>query len=349
SPHLKSFTERIKVDGNEIEEENVVTFIRENKSYIEEISPSFFEITVAMAFQYFAREKVDFAIVEVGLGGRLDSTNIIKPELSLITNIGYDHMEFLGTTLQEIAAEKGGIIKKEVPVVISERQKETTNIFQTIAQKQNSPIYFADLFFSCERKMDLEKVSIYKNNDVLLDQIVFPLIGNHQLKNLSGVLTALEILSENNVVNINKIQLQKGIKNVLKNTGLKGRWQQLSDQPKTFCDVGHNEDGLSIILDQIDHYKYDNLIIVWGMVKDKEIKKVLSLLPVDAHYIFCQPQIPRGLDANELGKIAFSMGLNGEIEPSVTKAIQRAKAITYPQDFIFIGGSTFVVAEIEEL
>ncbi|WP_020527270.1 bifunctional folylpolyglutamate synthase/dihydrofolate synthase [Flexithrix dorotheae] len=349
SPHLKSFTERIKVNGAEMEEGSVIDFIQENKQFIEEISPSFFEITVAMAFQYFAKKKVDYAVIEVGLGGRLDSTNIILPELSLITNIGFDHMDFLGTTLPEIAGEKAGIIKEGVPVVISESQQETTEVFQTIAQKQNAPIHFADSIFNCKRISGSDQVSIHKRDKISNREFHLPLIGSHQLKNLCGVLTAMEVLVDKGAIKINQNQLEKGIENVLKNTGLKGRWQELSRQPKIVCDVGHNEEGIKMILDQIKQTQFVKLFMVWGMVKDKEIKKILNLLPKEAYYLFCQPEIPRGLNAETLGETAFSQGLKGEVIHSVKDAIKKAKLMASPDDFIFIGGSTFVVAEIEEL
>lgn len=350
SPHLKSFTERIKINGVDIPENEVVDFVEANKAFLEELKPSFFEMTVGMAFWFFAKEKVDIAVVEVGMGGRLDSTNVILPEVSVITNIGFDHMQFLGNTLPLIAAEKAGIIKPKVPVVISQKQPETFSVFQTKAEEFKSPIYFAEDYikvkrsgFSSSGKPVFEITDAGKKYSIEID-----LYGNYQEKNLAGILQAINILKTLGW-NIEESAIKTGLSKIVTNTGLKGRWQILGKNPMVVCDTGHNEDGIRMIIEQIFEQKFNNLFMVIGMVNDKDVSKVLSMLPKNAWYIFCQATIPRAMGAEDLAQKAFDCGLKGEIIPEVNEAIQKAKNLASKEDLIFIGGSTFVVAEINDL
>lgn len=344
SPHLKSFTERIRINGQEIEKQSVIDFIEQSKFIIEELSPSFFEITVAMAFQYFAMQKVDIAIIETGLGGRLDSTNILKkPICCLITNISYDHTDMLGETLSEIAGEKAGIIKKDVPIVISKNQPEIEYVFKEKAKEMTSPLYFAEDFIEIEES---ENLSIKKNGIQWLQNIQLGLLGEHQTENLKGVLKVIDIVNEGAVFNIKKYHLIEGLKKITTITGLKGRWQQLEEKPQVFCDVLHNEAGIEILLHQLSKYQFKNLIVVWGMVADKKHEKILSMLPKSAYYIFCKPNVPRGMGAQELQKKASFFDLKGEVIEEVLEAYQRALSLAEEDDFIFAGGSTFVVAEL---
>lgn len=346
SPHLKEFTERIKVNGIEVEKNFVVTFVNRIQPLIEAIEPSFFEITVAMAFDYFAAIQVDVAVVEVGLGGRLDSTNVLHPELSVITNIGMDHTDLLGDTLEAIALEKAGIIKDGVPVVISERQQELDKLFQKVAAERNSMICFASDHY---KVLEEEKhVKVLKDEKILLDNLSFPLKGQYQKKNLPGVFQAIELLQQKGMV-IDNTALRSGLETVDVLTGLKGRWQTLGHRPLTICDTGHNEEGIREVMYQISLQEFDALHIVLGMVKDKDIGKVLKLLPGDAHYYFCQSKIPRALEAAALEREASRYGLLGIVIPDVNQAIAKAQEEAGANDLIFIGGSTFVVAEIKNL
>jgi dihydrofolate synthase/folylpolyglutamate synthase len=347
SPHLKSFTERIKVNGTEISEKFVIGFVNRIRPMIEEISPSFFEITVAMAFDYFVQEKVDVAVIEVGLGGRLDSTNVITPLVSVITNIGWDHKDILGDTLPKIASEKAGIIKKNVPVVISERQHNVENVFITKASEENSPINFASDEY---RSTILESgnIRVTKNENIFLDDLNLPLKGLYQLKNLSGVFKTIEILEGQNFkVDTDKLRL--GLERVVLNTQLKGRWQKLRDQPLVICDTGHNVDGISEVVRQIRALKFNKLHFVLGMVKDKDIQDILKLLPNQATYYFCQAKIPRAMDAQLLAEKAHAVGLHGQVITDVNEAKNAAIDKASADDLVFIGGSTFVVGEIDEL
>jgi dihydrofolate synthase/folylpolyglutamate synthase len=350
SPHLKSFTERIKINGIDIPEQEVVDFVVDNKVFLEELKPSFFEMTVGMAFWFFAKEKVDIAVIEVGMGGRLDSTNVILPEVSVITNIGFDHMQFLGNTLPLIAGEKAGIIKPNVPVVISQNQEETFPVFQKKAQEMKAPIYFAEDFIKVKSiglnpsgKRVYEVIDEGKN-----DQIELDLQGNYQEKNLPGILQTIKILKSLGW-KIEDFAVKNGLSKIVSNTGLKGRWQILGQNPLIICDTGHNEDGIRMIVDQINELEYWKLFMVLGMVNDKDVTKVLSMLPKNAWYIFCQATIPRAMDAEELSNKAFEVGLNGEVIRDVNLAIEKAKNLASEDDLIFIGGSTFVVAEINDL
>ncbi|MBD0824115.1 bifunctional folylpolyglutamate synthase/dihydrofolate synthase [Aestuariibaculum marinum] len=325
SPHLKDFRERIKINGNMVNETFVVDFIADNKVFLESNQLSFFEMTVGMAFDYFSKEQVDIAVVEVGMGGRLDSTNVIMPEVSVITNIGLDHTQFLGNTLDAIAAEKGGIIKVQVPVVIGETQKETTAVFVKLAEENGANIIFADQ----------QPFKAYDSD----------LIGPYQAKNIITVQQAIKQLQLKGF-SISEEHIKKGFKNVVKNTGLLGRWQTLQTKPKVVCDTGHNRDGLTYVMQQLLKEKYKVLHVVFGVVNDKDISSIVDLLPKKAVYYFCKPDIPRGLEAETLKQSFEEYGLNGEAYASVNEAYRSALTNAKEDDFIFIGGSTFVVAEI---
>jgi dihydrofolate synthase / folylpolyglutamate synthase len=346
SPHLKSFTERIRINGVEVDQLFVVDFVNRIQPYIEVIKPSFFEITVAMALDYFAREQVDLAVIEVGLGGRLDSTNIITPEVSLITNIGYDHMDILGDTLEKIASEKAGIIKAHVPVVISERQPEIEKVFKSKAEEMNAPLVFAQDEVTCRPGMDGIEVTSRSSRTPFT--VHLPLKGNYQVKNLAGVVQVIHTLKKKGYA-IPEDAMRKGLENTVEQTGLKGRWQQLGTQPMIICDTGHNSDGIRASMEQIMTYSFTQLHIVFGMVKDKRREEILRMLPTTAHYYFCQAKIPRALEAETLAREAYALGVQGEVVADVNEAVQKAKAMAGPDDFIFIGGSTFVVAELEGL
>ncbi|WP_158844735.1 bifunctional folylpolyglutamate synthase/dihydrofolate synthase [Algibacter sp. L1A34] len=325
SPHLKDFRERIKINGEEVSKQFVTGFIERNKLFFEANQLSFFEMTVGMAFEYFSQEKVDIAVIEVGLGGRLDSTNIISPEVSVITNIGLDHTQFLGNTLELIAFEKGGIIKTKIPVVIGETQKETKPVFVDLATKNNSEIIFAD-------QQDL---NVYESD----------LKGDYQAKNIQTVVTAIKILQKKSY-SISSRDIKKGLLNVIRNTGLLGRWQVLNENPKVVCDTGHNREGLIYVMKQLSNEVYNNLHIVFGVVNDKDLSSIIDLLPKKAEYYFCKPNISRGLAADELKEVFNAHNLKGESYNSVNEAYNIALEKANADDFIFIGGSTFVVAEI---
>lgn len=348
SPHLKSFTERIKINGIEISENEVVNFVAKNKAFLDDLKPSFFEMTVGLAFWFFANEAVDIAVIEVGMGGRLDSTNVISPEVSVITNIGYDHMQFLGDTIEKIAGEKAGIIKTATPVVISQRQTETSAIFEKTANKKDAPLFFAEDNYSIIRKNQQEKVFFEIKDHKKSFNLEMDLQGNYQQKNLAGILQTMHVLQKLGY-RINESHVIDGLSQIVKNTGLKGRWQVLGIGPWIICDTGHNEDGIKYIIDQINEYAYNELFMIIGMVNDKDIGKVLDLLPKEAQYIFCQAHIPRALEAEILANKAEVHGLKGIIIKDVNEAILWAKEKASKNDLIFIGGSTFVVAEIKEL
>lgn len=326
SPHLKDFRERIKINGIEISEEFVCEFIATNKSFFEANDLSFFEMTVGLAFEYFTKENVDIAIIEVGLGGRLDSTNIITPLVSVITNIGYDHTQFLGNTLKAIAGEKAGIIKPLVPVIIGEYLEETKPVFIEKAKATNSEIYFA--------------------SDLIVATYPSKLLGDYQVFNKKTVLQTLKILQLQNHYKISEENIINGFLNVIESTGLYGRWQQLGATPKIICDTAHNSHGLKIVLHQIQKEHFDTLHIVLGVVNDKDLDEILILFPKNAIYYFCRPNIPRGLDTTILKEKAAQFQLYGETFHSVSEAYQKAKEMAKTDDFIYIGGSTFVVAEI---
>jgi dihydrofolate synthase/folylpolyglutamate synthase len=368
SPHLKDFRERIRINGQMISEQEVVDFVATHKDDFETIRPSFFEMTVALAFDFFAKEKVDIAIIEVGLGGRLDSTNIITPLLSVITNIGWDHMNILGDTLQLIAAEKAGIIKPGVPVIIGEHQPEVADIFIAKAKEEGSALIFAsDILKSEVRDQKSESNGISEFIDIKIsytDYQKYPnlrsptsdfrpptsdfrldLTGTYQLKNSKTVLCAVDELRLQGF-EISDKAIKSALSQVKTLTGLHGRWEVLSRQPLTICDTGHNPEGIQEVLKNLAAITFDKLHIVIGMVNDKDSSKILALLPADAVYYFCKPDIPRGLEAESLKLKAESFGLLGEAYPSVKDALQAAQKKADKNDLVFVGGSTFVVAEV---
>ncbi len=325
SPHLKDFRERIRINGAPVSKQFVMGFVKKHKSFFEEHKLSFFEMTVGMAFEYFHKQQVDIAVIEVGLGGRLDATNIILPEVSVITNIGLDHTQFLGTTLSEIATEKAGIIKEEIPVIIGEYHKETEEIFDTLSQKRNAPLEKAYAFNALPLSSDL--------------------IGDYQKNNIRTAQVTIATLQKKGFV-IGIQHIAKGLKNVVNNTGLLGRWQQLQEAPKVICDTAHNKEGLFYVIRQLKKEKYTRLHIVLGVVSDKDLSSILPLFPENAHYYFCKPDIPRGMNSKKLMDIASGYDLKGDCFPSVIEAYESAKKEATLRDLIFVGGSTFVVAEI---
>lgn len=348
SPHLRDFRERIRINGEMIPENEVVTFIEKNKRKLEELELSFFEMTVAMAFDYFSKEKVDIAIIEVGMGGRLDSTNVIKPELSIITNISLDHVKFLGDNEEKIAIEKAGIIKSDIPVVIGETQEGCKNVFIVTAKEKKSPIYFADQIFECIENdsisTEYNNFNIYKDNNIYLKNLSFPLLGDYQKKNLLTIICALDILR--NSLNIEERHICDGLKKLVKNTGLMGRWQLINSNPLAIADTGHNVAGIMEVTKQLAKTKFDKLHFVLSVVNDKDIEGILSLLPKYAEYYFCKADIPRGLDANILAEKARACGLKGEVYNSVKQAYQSACKNADAGDLVFVGGSNFTVAEV---
>jgi dihydrofolate synthase/folylpolyglutamate synthase len=347
SPHLKSFTERIRVGGHEIEREAVVDFVNRVWPLLEEVKPSFFETTVAMAFDYFRVRQVDVAVIEVGLGGRLDSTNVITPEVSLITNIGWDHMDILGSTLSEIAMEKAGIIKKGVPVVISERQPQVERVFADKASEDGSPLHFASDRFMVSQHEDLT-FSVSDRGRPVFTRLSLPLKGAYQCHNVGGVMQTLEVLNARRI-SFSREAVHTGLEKVVVNTGLKGRWQILGHNPLVICDTAHNPDGIREVVRQLGLTPGGRRHMVLGVVKDKDVGAVLRLLPTDANYYFCQAKVPRALPAVELAQVARGLGLQGDSYNSVSKAVQAARSAAGRNDIVFIGGSTFVVAEVEGL
>ena len=324
SPHLKDFRERIRINGETISEDFVVDFVKNNKAFFEQHQLSFFEMTVGLAFDYFAKEQVDVAVIEVGMGGRLDSTNVITPLVSVITNIGFDHTQFLGDTLPKIAFEKAGIIKWNIPVIIGEYSEDTKRVFLEKATFEDAPIYFAqdnsEVFYDCALK------------------------GDYQKQNMKTVLKAVELLQ--NAFEISDLHIQNGFKNVISNTGLLGRWQILNEKPFVVTDTAHNAHGLKIVLSQVQKHEFETLHIVLGVVNDKDLDSILPLFPKNAKYYFSKPNLPRGLDATVLRDEASKYGLKGKIYDSVSEAYENALDCAIVTDFIYVGGSTFVVAEI---
>jgi len=348
SPHLKDFRERIRINGKMISKTEVVSFVKEQQKLIEKTEPSFFEVTVAMAFDHFAKHQVDVAVIEVGLGGRLDSTNIITAEISVITNISLDHMNMLGNTLAEIAGEKAGIIKKSIPVVIGETQEESAPVFIKKANTEQAPIVFADQVLTTQDlkvKNSKLSVSVYQGREIKYKDLQSDLTGIYQHKNILTVLQTLTVLNEKTEIKTDQQSVYKGISQVKKQTGLQGRWQTLSRTPLVICDTGHNEAGITEVIKNITQTPYQNLHIVFGMVNDKDISKVLLLMPKNATYYFCKPALERGLDADRLKEQAAAHGLTGKSFTSVLEAKATAIQSASPKDLVFIGGSTFVVAE----
>jgi dihydrofolate synthase/folylpolyglutamate synthase len=347
SPHLKDFRERIRINGEMIPEDDVIVFVKNHLEIIKTLKPSFFEITVAMAFDHFAKENVNIAVIEVGLGGRLDSTNIIMPLLSVITNIGHDHMDLLGDSLGKIASEKAGIIKRSIPVIVSETQSETKSIFESKALESDSQIVFADENYSI--KFEEADILTGERNYILTDINTersisgkVPLGGDYQRKNLQTIFQVFKILDDKNVTDANVID---GIRKVVENTGLKGRWQILNKLPLTICDTGHNKEGLEYVLNQIKRIQKTRLHIITGFVNDKDLSSVLPLFPKEAIYYFTKASVPRALDEFILMTKALEYGLIGNCFPDVMSAKDAAEKAAADTDMIFIGGSTFIVAD----
>lgn len=351
SPHLKDFRERIRVNGEMIGEEAVVQFTESflKKNEAEKLEPSFFELTVSMAFDYFRTMQVDVAVIEVGLGGRLDSTNIITPEVSVITNISFDHMALLGNTLQKIAVEKGGIIKKNIPVVIGESSPETDFVFEQIARKTESPLVFASQHYESSYGMmtidGKQSLNIRSNDKVVYADLQLDLLGIYQRHNVPMVLKTIDILNEKGL-NLPESAIRQGLKNTIKNTGLMGRWQIIGHNPLTVCDTGHNPAGIKLVIEQINQTAWEKLHIVIGMVNDKDQDEVLSILPSNAYYYFTKAAIPRATDPEELSAKSAKFGLTGKCYPSVRQALAEALANAGKNDLVFVGGSNFVVAEV---
>lgn len=348
SPHLYDFRERIRVNGDMIAEAFVLDFVEKQKNLIEEIEPSFFEITVALAFGYFVEQEVDIAIIEVGLGGRLDSTNIITPELSIITNIGWDHMNMLGNTLQEIAGEKAGIIKENIPVVIGETVPETKPVFQQIGTARHAPVYWSEELVEIQRQ-HLGTGSLtaeFKTSEGRLLQIETDLAGIYQVQNLRTVLTAVDVLKTLGW-QLNDVTVRGALTEVKQKTGLFGRWDVIQQEPTIVLDVAHNENGIVKMVEHLKQLSYHALHIVIGLVKDKEAEKILNLLPADAHYYFTKADIPRALPAEELAEKAAACHLQGAAYANVNEALDAAKAKAKREDLIIVCGSIFLVAEVD--
>ena len=349
SPHLKDFRERIRINGKMIGRDEVVKFVKKHRKAFEQIQPSFFEWTVGLAFDYFSRKSVDIAVIETGLGGRLDSTNVVTPLVSVITNVQWDHMNLLGNTLPKIAAEKAGIIKNNIPAVIGITQKETTSVFRITARKMQAPLLFADKLY----KVDINEaesdplhlvMDVTKNQQPYLKDLKLDLGGWYQAKNIPAVMAAVELLQEKGF-ELNRKNIRKALASVKENTGFAGRWQILGKHPLIIADTGHNADGIHAIMDQLLTYHYRQLHLVIGMVSDKDVSKILKLLPKKATYYFCKPDIPRGLNVTLLKKEAVAAGLKGKTYPTVDAALTAARDEAGKNDLIFVGGSTFVVAE----
>lgn len=350
SPHLVDLRERISVDGKLCGKNYVINFLKKYKNEIENIQPSFFELMVAMAFNYFKQKRVDNAVVEVGMGGRLDSTNILSPLCCLITNISFDHTQFLGNTLSEIASEKAGIIKNNTPIVISQSQTETKDVFLQKAKQMHAPIYFADENYELKNiKEDDEFLTadVYRKGQLFIQNLQCPLKGDYQKKNLLGVLQTIEVLNTIENYHISKQDIKEGIENVQKNFLLQGRWQILKQNPLTICDTGHNEDGLSLVLKQLAKVKKEKLNFVFGVVNDKDIDKEINMLPKEAEYFLCKANIPRGLEVEILAQKFQSKGMKYRVFSSVKQAYNQAqKDAIKTNAMVFIGGSTYTVAEI---
>ncbi|MFT3903534.1 MAG: folylpolyglutamate synthase/dihydrofolate synthase family protein [Niabella sp.] len=349
SPHLKDLRERIRINGEMISKENVVCFIEKIRPLIEKIDPSFFEINVAMAFDYFASQETDFAVIETGLGGRLDSTNIITPLISVITNIGYDHVQILGDTLPQIAGEKAGIIKQNIPVVIGEHNAETAPVFIQKSLEKNAAISFADKNWQVlaqDCRGELLHVKVKLSSGEAMQEYDLDLTGSYQSRNLLTVLETFSRLSEIGL-RIAPTALANGLKHTKQQTGLHGRWETVQTQPRVVLDVAHNEDGMKQVLAQLDRTDFDKLFIVLGMVRDKDVDKVLSLLPPQAEYFFTQAALPRALEATELQAKATKYHLSGKAYKNVNDAIAFAKTKAQPNDLILVCGSVFLVGEVE--
>jgi dihydrofolate synthase/folylpolyglutamate synthase len=354
SPHLKDFRERIRLNGQVISAAAVVDFVAKTQPLVETLKPSFFELTVAMAFEYFAQQAVDVAVIEVGMGGRLDATNVITPDLSLITNISLDHQQFLGDTLPKIAAEKAGIIKKNIPVVLSQTQAETLPVFEAKAQEAQAPLWRADAAYRVEATSAFDSQGrrcfrVWKNELPYYSELWLGLGGNYQTYNLAGVLQALDCLRSVGY-QLSEEALQQGLAEVINLTGLKGRWQILSQKPLTICDTAHNEAGLKEVLNALAQIPRQELHIVLGVVADKDLSQVLPLFPKSARYYFCAPaETMRALPAEQLQAQALNYQLKGDCFAGVNEALKAAQLQAHPEDLVFVGGSTFTVAGLNGL
>jgi dihydrofolate synthase / folylpolyglutamate synthase len=351
SPHLKDFRERIRINGRMISKKDVVTFVEQHLEDFNSIQPSFFEWTFALAAWYFANQEVDIAVIETGMGGRLDSTNVVKPVITVITNIGLDHTQFLGTTIEAIAREKAGIIKPGIPVIIGETQPESAQVFDQFSKKNHCQITYADQQIVLQRSgytkhsRPLLAAEYHSQLTNTLYSITTPLSGKYQLKNLSTVLCAFETLQQSGF-KMQSGHIRTGIRKVVKNTRLMGRWQTISNYPLTIADIAHNPDGIREVLEQISLTPHKKLHFVIGVVNDKDVRSMLGKLPKDAAYYFCKADIPRGLDAGQLALIAGEFALNGKIFASVKEALSTAQKSAGPYDLVVVGGSAFVVAEV---
>ncbi|HEX8424960.1 bifunctional folylpolyglutamate synthase/dihydrofolate synthase [Hymenobacter sp.] len=352
SPHLREFTERIKVNGQDLTPEYLVAWVAQWKPLFGQLQPSFFEMCVALAFSYFAEEQVDVAVVEVGLGGRLDSTNIITPLVSLVTNISLDHQNLLGDTLPLIAAEKAGIIKPGIPAIISQTQPDVQAVFEHKAATEHAPLLFADQHYRVTLEaqpapdQEFQVLTVTHDGQPLLEHLELELVGEYQQLNLPGVLAVLDELRRQGFV-VPEAAVREGLRNVRQLTGFRGRWTILDRRPLVVCDTGHNEAGLRLVTSQLARLPRRQLHFVLGVVNDKDVSKMLKLLPTDATYYFCQAAIPRALPAAELAELATAAGLRGEAYGPVAAAVAAARTAAHPDDVVFIGGSTFVVAELQ--
>lgn len=350
SPHLHDFRERMRVDGEMISENEVVGFVAQNREVMEQLRLSFFEMTAAMAFDYFARSKVDVAVVETGLGGRLDATNIVMPEVSVITNIGLDHMQYLGSTLEAIAAEKAGIIKSRRSVVVGERDDEYNHVFEAKATEMDSPIIFAEdryRFLSSQVMDDMQSIEIHDLERGVCVAYLLRLMGEYQRHNLITMLATRDVINDSTDLKISTDAVIKGLSTPKLTATLRGRWQRLATDPLIVCDTGHNSHGLREVARQLSHQRYQKLYCVLGFAKDKAVEEILSFFPTDAHFILTRASIDRALEIENIETIARRMKLDFETADSVVEALSRAKKIATSEDMIYIGGSTFVVAELE--
>ncbi len=351
SPHLKDFRERIKVNGKPISQQDVVQFVEQYKNGFEKIKPSFFEITVGMAFEYFEKQQVDIAVIETGLGGRLDSTNVIKPLLSVITNISFDHEALLGTTLEKIAIEKAGIIKLKTPVVVGEMQAESRFIFSKYAIQNKAELFFADQIYKVQNASikgtvnPSQEMDITRTGKVFLEKLSIPLLGHYQQKNCCTVLQAVELLQQQSFV-VTEKDIKLGMAKVIEQTNFQGRWQVLNRKPLVIADTAHNEAGIKEVMTQLKLTPHKKLHIVLGVVNDKDLSKILHLFPSKALYYFCKADLPRALDAKILQEKAKEYSLKGKVYSSVNEALKAAEKAATKEDLVFVGGSTFTVAEV---
>ena len=350
SPHLVDFRERIRINGQMIPEQQVVDFVDDNRPFLDQLRPSFFETTMALAFWYFVQQQVDIAVVEVGLGGRLDSTNVLTPLLSVITNIGIDHTEFLGDTLPQIAAEKAGIIKKSIPIIVGQHSEAYDKVFAERAAELNSRIIFAEDEWRLNGVEhfddDNQHFSLTRMRDDRGYELDIDLLGDYQRHNIVTACAAADYLAEHTPLTISRRALREGLQVAAASTGLAGRWQVLSREPYTVCDTGHNADGIRFVAEQLANLECDRLYAVMGFAREKELSKILALLPVKAHYIFTRANIERARAIEDIAAEATKLGLDFETAPSVKEAVERARSLALPNDAIFIGGSNYVIAEI---